>query len=201
MLAEVMAALGDELSYVQDRYAREAYLETLSQRRSMRWHTRLVDFPIHDGLNAKTLLTVEAETAAFAEAGMRVWAIAGGEEVIPFELGDGIEDQINGMGVWVHHLWNEISAHVPDESNPCLPVGSTEIYLRGDLPLSNQLPEPDPNPEAFWIGREMVLESTPSDPSLPRRRHLIRIYRGGAHRRSVVSRRGRADEDYSDPLA
>ena len=32
MLAEVMAALGDEFSYIQDRFAREAYLETATQR-------------------------------------------------------------------------------------------------------------------------------------------------------------------------
>ena len=38
MLAEMMAALGDEFSYIQDRYAREAYLETATQRRSLRYH-------------------------------------------------------------------------------------------------------------------------------------------------------------------
>ena len=41
MLTEVMAALGDELAYIQDRFAREAYLETATQRRSLRWHTPL----------------------------------------------------------------------------------------------------------------------------------------------------------------
>jgi hypothetical protein len=32
MLAEIMAALGDEFSYIQDRYAREAYLADLPGR-------------------------------------------------------------------------------------------------------------------------------------------------------------------------
>ena len=60
MLAEVMAALGDEFSYIQDRFAREAYLETATQRRSLRWHTTLVDYPIHDGLSATTVLAIQA---------------------------------------------------------------------------------------------------------------------------------------------
>ena len=62
MLAEIMAALGDELSYIQDRYAREAYLETATQRRSLRHHTRLVDYPIHDGLAAGTFLDLEVKS-------------------------------------------------------------------------------------------------------------------------------------------
>ena len=45
MLAEVMAALGDDLSYIQDRYAREAYLETATQRRSLRYHTQVSRLP------------------------------------------------------------------------------------------------------------------------------------------------------------
>ena len=70
MLSEVMAALGDELSYIQDRYAREAYLETATQRRSLRHHTRLVDYNIHDGLTAGTFLdlTVKGDGPAMAHS-------------------------------------------------------------------------------------------------------------------------------------
>ena len=38
MMAELMSALGDEMAYYQDRVAREAYLETATQRRSIRKH-------------------------------------------------------------------------------------------------------------------------------------------------------------------
>lgn len=175
MLAEVMAALGDELSYVQDRYAREAYLETLSQRRSLRWHTRLVDYGIHDGLSARTLLAVRASSPAFAEAGMRVWAAADDGTAIPFEVGENIRDQREPRGFWVHPEWNAMPAHVPDDAKPCLSVGETELYLRGEFPLSGQLPAPVPEPGDFWIGRLMLLSATPADPSLPVRRHLVRI--------------------------
>jgi len=56
MIAEVMAALGDELSYVQDRDALEAYLETATQRRSLRHHARRVDYDLFDGRAARTWL-------------------------------------------------------------------------------------------------------------------------------------------------
>jgi hypothetical protein len=101
MLAEIMAALGDELSYIQDRYAREGYLETASQRRSLRHHTRLVDYPIHDGLAAGTFLDLEMKKSAdggpdggtLLNAGGRVWALGQGELPTPFEIGDGLNDQ------------------------------------------------------------------------------------------------------------
>ena len=44
-----MAALGDEFSYLQDRHNREAYLETATERRSLRKKARLLDYEIHDG--------------------------------------------------------------------------------------------------------------------------------------------------------
>lgn len=184
MLAEVMAALGDELSYIQDRHAREAYLETASQRRSLRWHTRLVDYNIHDGLSATTVLALDAGprpggAGLFVDAGTLFWARPQGEPAVPFEAGERIADQRAGRRFWIHEAWNAMPAHVPDEAEPCLPIGATELYLRGVLPTDGQLP-PDPGadpapPGDFWIGRWMVLWTTPEDPSLPLRRHLVRI--------------------------
>ncbi len=49
MLLELLAATGDELSYAQDRLAREATLDTATQRRSLRHLARLVDYPLDDG--------------------------------------------------------------------------------------------------------------------------------------------------------
>ena len=97
MLAEIMAALGDEFSYIQDRYGREAYLETASQRRSLRYHTQLVDYQIHDGLSARTFLDLEVKRRSpesrggtLIGAGGRVWAPGQGEPPIPFEIGEGL---------------------------------------------------------------------------------------------------------------
>ncbi len=52
MLAEVMSAVGDEMAYYQDRIGREAYLESATQRRSVRRHARLVDYEMENGLGA-----------------------------------------------------------------------------------------------------------------------------------------------------
>jgi hypothetical protein len=80
ILAEIMAALGDEFSYIQDRYAREAYLETATQRRSLRHHTRLIDYPIHDGLAAVTFLDLKVKSGVtLVASGKRVWALGQGE--------------------------------------------------------------------------------------------------------------------------
>src|SRR5262249_47040689 len=122
MLTEIFSALGDEFSYIQDRYAREAYLETVSQRRSLRHHTRLVDYNIHDGLTAVTFLDLTVKSSVggkFVSAHSRVWAPTQGADPIPFELGQGIRDDTK---FWVQAAWNSLPVHVPDESHPCLEV-------------------------------------------------------------------------------
>ncbi len=52
-LAEVLAYVGDQLSYYQDAVATEAYLDTARLRISVRRHVRLVDYPMHEGCNAR----------------------------------------------------------------------------------------------------------------------------------------------------
>lgn len=194
MLAEIMAALGDELAYIQDRYGREAYLATATQMRSLRHHARLIDYPIDEGLSASTWLDLTVrETAGgvFVDAGSLVWAPAQGEAPIPFELGFGLLAEAETRAAvaaqgeefipeqfWVHAAWNNLSVHIPDESESCLPVGATELFLQGHVPTDDQLPiTPADETERlqFWQGRPMVLQTTPADPSVPRRRHLVHI--------------------------
>jgi hypothetical protein len=185
MLAEIMAALGDELSYIQDRYAREAYLETATQRRSLHHHTKLIDYPIHEGLTASTFLSLTVSEdkngnpiGTFVNAGSLVWAPSQGENPIPFELGNGLADTTADKGnptqFWVHSSWNEIPVHVPDDSQPCLPVGTTEVFLPGHYPIPRQVP-PGEDPLQFWLNKWLLLETLPKNSSIPIRRHLVRI--------------------------
>jgi hypothetical protein len=58
-LVELLAYTGDYLSYYQDAVATEAYLDTARQRISVRRHARLVDYPMHEGNNARTWVHVE----------------------------------------------------------------------------------------------------------------------------------------------
>lgn len=57
-LVEVLAYAADHLSYYQDAVATEAYLNTARQRISVRRHARLVDYTLHEGLNARAWVTV-----------------------------------------------------------------------------------------------------------------------------------------------
>ncbi|GAC1619307.1 MAG: hypothetical protein NVS4B9_10000 [Ktedonobacteraceae bacterium] len=58
-LVEILAYAGDYLSYYQDAVATEAYLGTARQRISVRRHTRLVDYQMHEGCNSRAWLFVE----------------------------------------------------------------------------------------------------------------------------------------------
>lgn len=61
-LVELLAYVGDHLSYYQDAVATEAYLDTARQRISVRRHARLVDYPMHEGCNARTWVCVETDS-------------------------------------------------------------------------------------------------------------------------------------------
>jgi predicted phage baseplate assembly protein len=68
-LVELFAYVGDYLSYFQDAAATEAYLDTARRRISVRRHTRLVDYTIHEGCNARAWVQVEtADDLAGANA-------------------------------------------------------------------------------------------------------------------------------------
>jgi hypothetical protein len=58
-LVELLAYVGDYLSYEQDAVATEAYLDTARQRISVRRHARLVDYALHEGCNARAWVCVE----------------------------------------------------------------------------------------------------------------------------------------------
>jgi hypothetical protein len=58
-LVELLAYVGDYLSYRQDAVATEAYLGTARRRVSIRRHARLVDYPMHDGCSARAWVQVQ----------------------------------------------------------------------------------------------------------------------------------------------
>jgi Baseplate J-like protein len=197
MLVEVYAALADELAYSQDRFAREGWLETATQRRSVRRLARLVDYPMHDGRGATGWLEVTVETGAIATLlrGDRVYAEtdvvvsddgrprldANGAPIhkrLPFEIGLGLHD--DGLPFHLVASVNSISAHVWDETEICLPAGSTELTITGwhasELALNDTPPAPPDDPSNTPPpGRWVLLRTDPTDPSLPARRHLVRL--------------------------
>jgi len=58
-LVELLAYVGDQLSYQQDAVATEAYLGTARLRTSLRRHARLVDYIVHDGCNARVWVQIK----------------------------------------------------------------------------------------------------------------------------------------------
>jgi len=69
-LVELLAYVGDYLSYHQDAVGTEAYLGTARQRISVRRHARLVDYRLHEGCNARAWVqvAVDADTPPLAYA-------------------------------------------------------------------------------------------------------------------------------------
>ena len=62
-VVEGLAYVGDYLSYYQDAVATEAYLDTARRRVSVRRHARLLDYPMHDGRNARTWVQLRVDVA------------------------------------------------------------------------------------------------------------------------------------------
>jgi len=68
-LVELLAYVGDHLSYYQDAVSTEVYLGTARKRVSVCRHARLVDYFMHDGCNARTWVCFEVEEGGDAEGG------------------------------------------------------------------------------------------------------------------------------------
>ena len=68
-LVELLAYTGDHLSYYQDAVGTEAYLDTARLRTSVRRHVRLVDYPMHEGCNARAWVFVKTDAELTLERG------------------------------------------------------------------------------------------------------------------------------------
>ena len=71
VLAELVAYVGDQLSYRQDAVTTEAYLGTARSRISLRRHARLVDYRISEGCNSRALVCVSVTSRLLARSRAR----------------------------------------------------------------------------------------------------------------------------------
>ncbi len=60
VLVEAIAYRADQLAQMQDAVATEAYLQTARLRSSVRRHARLLDYRMHEGVNSRAWVHVEA---------------------------------------------------------------------------------------------------------------------------------------------
>lgn len=138
-LAELIAYVGDRLSYRQDAVATEAYLQTARSRISLRRHALLADYHIHDGCNARTWMQLQVASPVDLETGTRFYTAVPG---MPNTL-TGNERAALGLGVIIFeamqdaHLFpehNEMSFYTWGDADCCLPKGATEATLLDSLP-------------------------------------------------------------------
>jgi hypothetical protein len=143
MLVELLAYVGDQLSYYQDAVATEAYLATARQRISLRRHARLVDYALHEGCNARAWVAINAVSDTPLPAGA-FWfctalpGVAGGgvlqpadltpvaaAEIVPFE--PLLPDPTQAFPLYVAH--NTIPFYAWGDCACCLPIGTTRTTL------------------------------------------------------------------------
>jgi hypothetical protein len=129
VMSEILSYIGDELSYLQDRVAAEATLETATQRRSLVSLARLVDYEPMPAVSATTMLQCNVTAPGTVPAGTRISALAPDGSPVPFEIGAGLADVSNFP---VSNLWNAgILPYWFDDSEKCLPAGATGIWVAG----------------------------------------------------------------------
>lgn len=152
-LVELIAYVGDQLSYRQDAVATEAYLETARRRTSVRRHALLVDYPMHDGCNARTWLHVrvgadttiapESFPCATAVPGLPPRVMPGGRDERNVREADAewfepVDPELErdgpapGIPLFVKH--NELRFYAWGDDQCCLLPGATGATLAGHHP-------------------------------------------------------------------
>jgi hypothetical protein len=193
-LVELLAYLGDHLSYYQDAVATEAYLETARQRVSVRRHARLVDYRLHEGCNARAWVCVETDGdldldpagVAFLTrpAALTRWetAMLAAEDLLEvphgqYEVFQPLVAQPE-QPLRLRAAHNRIGFHTWGDGECCLPAGSRSATLLDPAPASG-----DGRSLQLQVGDVLVLEEVlgprtgnPSDAD-PTRRHPVRLTR------------------------
>ena len=178
-LVELLAYVGDHLSYQQDVIATEAYLDTARRRVSVRRHALLVDYFMHDGCNARTWIHLQsgADNVLVKQGTRLITQVAGVKAVLNpntdiealREVAAASTQSFETMqDVVLYTAHNEIKFYTWGDERCCLPAGSTQATLDGDLP-------------ELKIGDVLVFEEIagavngePADAN-PSHRHAVRL--------------------------
>jgi hypothetical protein len=140
-LVELLAYVGDHLAYRQDAIATEAYLGTARRRVSVRRHARLVDYPVHDGCNARAWVQVQVEAPLRLPRGTPfLTAVADlpgrlvpGSAEHRRALGAGTEVFESMQDASLYPSLNRLECYTWGARECCLPKGSTSATLLGRL--------------------------------------------------------------------
>ena len=142
-LVELIAYVGDLQHYRLDAIATEAYFDTARLRRSLRRHALLVDYPMHDGCNARAWLHVAVSGAAFELPGQirfltRVPGLPGRIEPDSPDERSAVQaapETFEPMHpATLREAHNRLHFHTWGNGRCCLPRGATRATLRGHWP-------------------------------------------------------------------
>ncbi|HUR63775.1 MAG TPA: putative baseplate assembly protein [Candidatus Thermoplasmatota archaeon] len=154
-LAELLAYAGDQVSYLQDAVANEAFLGTARHRVSVRRHARLIDYAMHDGASARVFVHV------VVKAGGGARKLPAGTTVLPLvtvplrhrpapvepatlqaaldpllreaacEASEAVFETLADADL--HERLNALPIHTWLDTGCCLPEGATSVDLEGSL--------------------------------------------------------------------
>jgi hypothetical protein len=136
MFLEALSSLADDLSYQQDRIQAEAGLETATQRRSVVSLARLVDYEPPPATSATVLLQFDVTpVTTFVKDGTMAVAVMPDGSSVEFETGASLQSRLNNpaSGCVTNAAWNRnaIQPYWFDDSQRCLRVGATQMYVQG----------------------------------------------------------------------
>jgi hypothetical protein len=142
-LVELLAYVGDRLSYQQDAIATEAYLGTAHHRVSVRRHARLVDYFMDDGCNARVWvhLKVQGDVPALPQGTQLLTAIPQAAKRIPPDS-DAYQKALLAQpevfetthDIDLYPAHNELNFYTWGDRECCLPQGSTRATLENHYP-------------------------------------------------------------------
>jgi hypothetical protein len=187
-LVELLAYVGDHLSYKQDATTTETHLDTARRRTSVRRHALLVDYFMHEGSNARAWLHVAVNDNGVVMQPEELRACTQ-VEGIPPRIAPGSPDERRALGAGVEWFepvvpdvdpeapvdpivlfadHNELRFYTWGDERCCLPRGATRATLRTHLP--------NLAPGMVLVFEEVKGPLTGVDADAdPRHRHAVRL--------------------------
>jgi hypothetical protein len=169
-LVELLAYVGDQLSYFQDAVATEAYLGTARRRASVRRHARLVDYFMHDGANARAWLVFETQADRGNAAAPAIPASTGVVAAATDLDGGTIVFETLHPLVMLRVARNAMAFYTWGDRRCCLPKGSTRVTLTGAKALLGLA-----KGDVLVLEEVLGAESGLPEDADPTHRHAVRL--------------------------
>ena len=127
MLLELFAYTGDNLSYMQDRVANEAYLATASQRRSVSGHLQLIGYQMDEGASAFTLLQFQVSDVQTVTREFKVTNLPKSDQELLVVFEPLVETRLDPRH-------NRMLLFTWGNTDCCLPQSALSAALQGSFP-------------------------------------------------------------------